>query len=225
MRGNCHFERSAAGAGRSEKRSRAQSRNLSKNAVIAVFCAGDECKGIFVTEISPRVALGFRQSRKRCARFRHCKQVKASRTYCRREKTEHRAAGNAANVGFSLKSSESQHLFCEIRAKDKIITRASRVAPLRQRTQIANTFAFAGKVSRGILIICVPFIMPRRGKLRLTRAKRGQWGCPENHDFLFCQLKTKSVNGNNFSQKRKSQFSFLPPICRKAYAERVNLRA
>ena len=41
-------------------------------------------------------------------------------TYRRREKTEHRAAGNAANVGFSLKSSESQHLFCEIRAKDKI---------------------------------------------------------------------------------------------------------
>ena len=67
--------------------------------------------------------------------------------------------------------------------------------------------------------------MPRRGKLRLTRAKRGQWGCPENHDFLFCQLKTKIVNGNNFSQKRKSQFSFLPSICRRAYAERVNLCA
>ena len=80
-------------------------------------------------------------------------------------------------------------------------------------------------MSRGILIICVPLIMPRRGKLRLTRAKRGQWGCPENHDFLFCQLKTKIVNGNNFSQKRKSQFSFLPSICRRAYAERENLRA
>ena len=109
----------------------------------------------------------------------------------------------------------------------KIITRASRVAPLRRRTQIANTFAFAGKVSRGILIICVPLIMPRRGKLRTLRClKNGaRWGCPENHDFLFCQLKTKIVNGNNFSQKRKSQFSFLPSICRRAYAERVNLCA
>ena len=130
-------------------------------------------------------------------------------------------------LGFSLKSSELQHLFCEIRAKDKIITRASRVAPLRQRTQIANTFAFAGKVSRAILIICVRRNIARRGKLQTLRCLKNdaRWGCPQNHDFLFCQLKTKSVNENNFLQKRKSQFSFLPPICRKAYAEKVNLRA
>ena len=44
-----------------------------------------------------------RHRRLRCARFRYCKQVQASRTYCRREKTEHRAAGKAADVGFSLK--------------------------------------------------------------------------------------------------------------------------
>ncbi len=61
----------------------------------------------------------------------------------------------------------------------------------------ANTFAFAGKVSRAILILCVPRNIARRGKLRTLMPlakRRARWGCPQSLDNLFYQLKTNCEN-------------------------------
>ena len=65
------------------------------------------------------------------------------------------------------------------------ITRASKTALLRCAPQFAKTFAFAGKVNAARVNMVCPERARRRGKLRLYRARRGQWGFPENHENLF----------------------------------------
>ena len=52
-------------------------------------------------------------------------------------------------------------------------------------TQFAKTFAYAGKVNAARIKMVCSEKAHRRGKLRLYRARRGQWGFPENHENLF----------------------------------------
>ena len=65
------------------------------------------------------------------------------------------------------------------------ITRASKTTLLRCAPQFAKTFAYAGKVNAERIKMVCSEKAHRRGKLRLYRARRGQWGFPENHENLF----------------------------------------
>ena len=59
---------------------------------------------------------------------------------------------------------------------------------------ICKYFCFCRKGECGAHSMVCPERARRRGKLRLYRAKRGQWGCPQTHEIFFCQLKRKFVN-------------------------------
>ena len=87
---------------------------------------------------------------------------------------------------------------------------------------MANAFAFRGKGEGGARKEACPEKARRRGKRRLRRAKRGQWGCLQTLDFLFHQLETKNENqiAENFA--RIKFFSARAKIT--LFASALNLR-
>ncbi len=109
-----------------------------------------------------------------------------------------RAASPFHSVRLSPRSARNDGRGCEIRELAEIFV-SEILANWQNRVfapapAICKYFCFCRKGECGAHSMVCPERARRRGKLRLYRAKRGQWGCPQTHEIFFCQLKRKFVN-------------------------------